>query len=296
MATSETTAADIQRQVLALGARFDPEVLAATRAIYRPHLDLAEAAVEQAHVAYGPHARHRLDIYRPAGAPRAVVVFVHGGGFIAGDKNGDGVFYRNVGRWLARQGIAAVLPNYRLAPNDAWPAGAVDVQAVLQWVRQNSEPLGSTGAPLLLWGQSAGASHVATWLFDDAARGVEAALVDAVMLMSGFYSAEAPLPPGPRAYFGENSALYERRSPLTHVRATGLPLWLAVAELDPGAIAHHTYALAQALTVAQGRSPDFHFFRGHNHVSTVQSLGSPQQDVGTEILRFVGKVIGQLET
>lgn len=290
MATTETSTSDIQRQVLSLGARFDPEVLAATRAIYRPHLDLSEAAVEETDVVYGPHARHRLDVYRPAGAVQALVVFVHGGGFVAGDKNGDGVFYRNIGRWLARQGIAAVLPNYRLAPNDAWPAGAVDVQAVLQWVRQNADALGSKDARRVVWGQSAGASHVATWLFDDAARGAEAPPVDAVMLMSGFYSAEASLPPGPLAYFGEDIDLYERRSPLTHVRATKLPLWLAVAELDPGTIAQHTYALAQALTVAQGRSPDFHYFRGHNHVSTVQSLGSPQQDVGTEILRFIGKL------
>jgi acetyl esterase/lipase len=287
MNTTPSAAADIARQVRALGAKFDPEVLAATRAIYRPHLDLGEAPVEQADLAYGAHPRHRLDVYRPAGPARAIVVFVHGGGFVAGDKNGDGVFYRNIGRWLARQGLAAVVPNYRLAPEHPWPAGAMDVQAVLRWVAAQREPFGCAAAPLVLWGQSAGASHVATWLFDDAARGGEATHVDAVMLMSGFYSAEAPLPAGPRAYFGEDQALYAKRSPLTHVRPLALPLWLAVAELDPGWIAQQTYALARALTQAHGRSPDFHYFRGHNHVSTVQSLGSPQQDAGAEILGFL---------
>lgn len=293
MAAIETTpAANIARQVRALGAKFDPDVLAATRAIYRPHLDLSEAAEERFDIAYGPHARHRLDVYRPVGACRAIVVFVHGGGFVAGDKNGDGVFYRNIGRWLARQGFAAVLPNYRLAPADAWPAGAVDVQAVLHWVHQNHEMFGAGSPPLVLWGQSAGASHVASWLFDDAARGGKATEVAAVMLMSGFYSAEAPLPNGPRAYFGEDTQLYGQRSPLSHVRLTAVPLWLGVAELDPGWIAQQTYALARALTLASGRSPDFHFFRGHNHVSTVQSLGSPQQDAGDELLRFLRGVTG----
>jgi acetyl esterase/lipase len=286
MNNTNSTAAEIARQILALGAKFDPDVLAATRAIYRPHLDLSEAPAEQADVAYGPHTRHRLDVYRPAGDARAIVVFVHGGGFVAGDKNGDGVFYRNVGRWFARQGIAAVLPNYRLAPDHPWPAGAQDVQSVLQWVHAHPEALGSP-APLVVLGQSAGASHVASWLFDDEARGAARANVDAVMLMSGFYRAEAPLPPGPRAYFGEDPTLYARRSPLTHVRCPDLPLWLGIAELDPGWIGQHTYALAQALTNACGRSPDFHFFRGHNHVSTVQSLGSPQRDVGDEILRVL---------
>ena len=290
MAANESIALDIERQVRALGAKFDPDVLAATRALYRPHLDLRAAAVEQADVVYGAHARHRLDIYRPATAPRAIVVFVHGGGFVAGDKNGDGVFYSNIGRWLERQGYAAVVPNYRLAPDHPWPAGALDVQAVLQWVHENRGPMGAPSAPVVLWGQSAGASHVATWLFDEAARGAPASRVDGVMLMSGFYRAEVPLPAGPRAYFGDDASLYARRSPLTHVRPVGVPLWLALAELDPGWIAQQTYALAQALAVAQGRSPDFHFFRGHNHVSTVQSLGSPQHDTGTEVVRFLGTI------
>jgi acetyl esterase/lipase len=293
MASIETTTlADMERQVRALGFKFDGEVLAATRAIYRPHLDMSEVAEERADIAYGPHVRHRLDVYRPAGACRAIVVFIHGGGFVAGDKNGDGVFYRNIGRWLARQGFAAVLPNYRLAPADGWPAGAADVQAVLHWVEQNRDSIGALSQPLVLWGQSAGASHVASWLFDDAARGGEAAQVAAAMLMSGFYSAEAPLPAGPRAYFGDDTQLYAQRSPLSHVKPTNLPLWLAVAELDPGWLAQQSYALARALTVANGRSPDFHFFRGHNHVSTVQSLGSAQQDVGDELLRFLRGIPG----
>jgi acetyl esterase/lipase len=265
-------------------------VLAATRAIYRPQLDLSEAAEEHADVAYGPDVRHRLDVYRPAGTSRAIVVFVHGGGFVSGDKNGDGVFHRNVGRWLARQGFAAVLSNYRLAPASGWPAGAVDVQAVLRWVQQNRETFGTDLLPVVLWGQSAGASHVASWLFDDGARGGKATEVAAVMLMSGFYSAEAPLPAGPRAYFGDDAQLYPQRSPLSHVRPGAVRLWLGVAELDPGWIAQQTYALARALTLANGRSPDFHFFRGHNHVSTVQSLGSPQRDCGDELLRFLRDV------
>jgi acetyl esterase/lipase len=288
MATAETTPADrIAQQIRALGSDFDADVLAATRAIYRPQLDLTEAAAEEADIAYGPHERHRLDVYRPAGACGAVVVFVHGGGFVAGDKNGDGVFYRNIGRWLARQGYAAVLPNYRLAPAHAWPAGARDVQAVLQWVMQHRATFGAPDLPVVLWGQSAGASHAASWLFDDEARGSQAADVAGVMMMSGFYVVEAPLPAGPRAYFGDDAGQYALRAPLTHARATAVPVWLGVAELDPGWIAHQTYALARALTLAKGRSPDFHFFRGHNHVSTVQSLGSPQHEAGNEILRFL---------
>lgn len=284
---------EIARQVRALGANFDPEVLTATRAIYRSRLDLSEAVEERHDVAYGPHARHRLDVYGCTGATKGIVVFVHGGGFVGGDKSGDGVFYRNLGRWLTRHGFTAVLPNYRLASTDPWPAGAADVQAALSWVQENGASLGGLNSPVVLWGQSAGASHVASWLFDDAARGGPAAHIDAVMLMSGLYSAESPLPAGPRIYFGEDASLYGERSPLTHVRPVEIPLWLGLAELDPGWAAQQTYAMAQALTRVSGRSPDFHFFRGHNHVSTVSSLGSLQFDAGDEVLRFLRHVSSQ---
>ncbi len=107
---------------------------------------------------------------------------------------------------------------------------------------------------------------MASWLFDDAARGASPAIeVDAALLMSGLFLAEAPAP---------------------------MPVWLSIAALDPAWIAQQTYALARALTVANGRSPELLFCRGHNHVSTVQSLGSPQQDVGEGILRFLGAVTG----
>lgn len=49
MAAVENTAAEIARQVRALGAKFDADVLAATRAIYRPHLDLSEVALHGRH-------------------------------------------------------------------------------------------------------------------------------------------------------------------------------------------------------------------------------------------------------
>src|SRR5258706_6028049 len=94
MAATETTpAANIAQQVRALGAKFDPDVLAATRAIYRPQLDLSEAADERVDVAYGPHERHRLDVYRAVAAPSAIVVFVHGGCLLACDQDSDRVVY-----------------------------------------------------------------------------------------------------------------------------------------------------------------------------------------------------------
>jgi acetyl esterase/lipase len=289
---SDDTAAALERQVRALGASFTPAANEATRAIYRDRIDLSVAGEERHDIAYGDHARHRLDMYRPRGSALGTVVFVHGGGFVGGDKNQDGVFYVNVGRWLARHGWIAVIPTYRLAPDHPWPAGARDLASVMQWVHAPANDLAAQAGPVVVWGQSAGASHVASWLFDAAARGGGSARASAAMLMSGYYQATAPLAGGPKLYFGDDESLYAARSPLTHVAPLTMPLWLSVAELDPAVIAQHTWALARAVTLANGCNPDFHFFRGHNHVSTVQSLGSPQTDVGAEVLRFLTCVGG----
>ncbi len=277
-----------EQQVRALGAHFDGVVLEATKAIYRPHLDLSAVADESRDVAYGEHERHRLDIYHPAGPSRGAVIYVHGGGFVAGDKNADGVFYVNIGRWLARHGFTAVLPNYRLAPACAWPGGAEDVGRVVDWALQHMRAAapGQAALPVALWGQSAGASHVAGWLWDPRQSGrVRSRELSAVLLMSGLYEVAAPLPAGPQAYFGADGSLHADRSPLTHVAPLDVPVWLGVAELDPAWLAAQTYALASAVTRANGRGPGFHCFRDHNHVSTVQSLGSTQQTAAQEILR-----------
>ena len=205
-----------------IGALFDPNVLDATRQLYRPHLLLEPAGDEQTDVAYGPDDRHRLDVYLPASAARGIAVFVHGGGFVGGNKNIDGTFYPNVGRWLARNGYVGVLPNYRLAPAHPWPAAADDIGGVLDWVGDHRGSLARAGVPVVLWGQSAGAAHVATWLFDPRQRGrTMCDRLAGVMMMSGFYEATAPLHGGPLAYFGADEALYPDRSALTHVVPDG---------------------------------------------------------------------------
>ena len=284
--TSTEIVSSLRREVAAFGARFDLEVLAGTQALYRPHIAPLRAArlLDQA---YGPHPRHRLDAYLPAGPAQGVVVCVHGGGFVGGDKNLDGVFYANVGQFFADAGFAAVLPNYRRAREAAWPAGAQDVQAVLHWAHAHMTQFSTAPLPVFVIGQSAGASHVASWFFDAAARGGPRATVDGVLLMSGFYRASTPLAENIAAYFGDDERLYPERSPIAHAQRDDTPLWLSVAEFDPGRIAAHSFELAERLARCNGRSPSFAWLEGHNHVSTMLSLASPQTDAGERILSFL---------
>ena len=51
-----------------------------------------------------------------------------------------------------------------------------------------------------------------------------------------------------------------------------------------------TYELASVLTQRDGKSPQLAWFAGHNHVSTVMSFGTAQDDVGIVIRGFVAGV------
>src|SRR5262249_372921 len=86
----------------------------------------------------GPHAdavRHKLDIYLPKGRKDfPVVMLVHGGAWMVGDNRCCGL-YPSVGEYLASQGIAAVLPNYRLSPGVRHPEHVKDVARAFAWAR-----------------------------------------------------------------------------------------------------------------------------------------------------------------
>ena len=79
----------IRDAIAALGTDLGPDILGQCRALFdAEQVALALAVpVSQADIAYGPDARHRLDLYAPKGdAPAPILVFVHGGGFLKGDK------------------------------------------------------------------------------------------------------------------------------------------------------------------------------------------------------------------
>jgi acetyl esterase len=87
------------------------------------------------------------------GGTLPVVVFFHGGGWTLGSPS----YYDSVTRQLARQIPALVLSvDYRLAPENPFPAAVHDADAVVQWVRHNAEEIGGDPARIVLAGDSSG--------------------------------------------------------------------------------------------------------------------------------------------
>lgn len=120
-------------------------------------------------VRYGDDsAAQALDVFAPRGAAdRPVVLVVHGGAWMFGDKDMLGL-YRGVGRFFARHGAVAVCINYRLAPQAKHPDQVMDVARAFAWVRGHIRDYGGDPDRILLCGHSAGGHLVALLATDDA--------------------------------------------------------------------------------------------------------------------------------
>lgn len=100
--------------------------------------------------------RQKLDVFAPKDAANApVVLFVHGGTWMFGDKNFRGR-YRPGCQYLARQGVVLVAINYRLSPKVKHPEHVKDVARAYAWVRGHIRDYGGDPDRIVLCGHSAG--------------------------------------------------------------------------------------------------------------------------------------------
>jgi acetyl esterase/lipase len=111
--------------------------------------------------------RHRLDLFLPKGVTNApVVLLVHGGVWMVGNNRCSGL-YTSVGEFLASQGIAAALPNYRLSPEIKHPEHVKDVARAFDWVHSHIREFGGSAEHIFVGGHSAGGHLVALLATDE---------------------------------------------------------------------------------------------------------------------------------
>lgn len=281
-------------KLAAIGRAVNPETLVATRNLVTPLHDTAPAADLRIvrDIRYGPHERHRLDIFTGAStnsASRPVLVFVHGGGFVAGDKHTDGSpFYSNIGRWAVSNGFDAVTITYRLAPQHQWPSGIEDLRMVIDFLQGCGASHGLDAARLFLMGQSAGAAHVASYVAHANLYAPRPHGLKGVILLSGIYDFLS-MPPSPMepAYLGSDRSVYASRSSLTGLANSDVPMLVTLAEFDPPQFEQQTLALLQAVQQCRGSMPRFVHAVGQNHLSVALFLGLPGDLVAPQIKAFV---------
>jgi acetyl esterase len=289
------TLSTVHSEIAKLGPQFNPDIFAITRSLYSGLVPPPSADIKaELDIAYGPDPRQMLDLYRTdSSGARPVLLFVPGGGFTGGDKRVDNVFYSNLARWFVARGFITITMNYRLAPGHTWPAGGEDVGLVLAWITANVRRHGGDPGKIFVFGQSAGATHVATFLFHPQVR-KPVANIAGVVLASGLYRVtEEHRAPNVIGYFGSDVSKFAERSPISHIANNPVPLLLTVAEFDPGLLAAPTYQLAEAVTRRDGRPPPVLWLKGHNHVSTVLSFGTGDDAFGRKILEFTDEILAR---
>ena len=112
-------------------------------------------------VAYGRDPLQRFDVYLPAHASAAPVIFmVHGGGWRRGDKEARGVVQNKLDRWLPR-GFVVISVNYRLRPDTVPLEQARDVARALAQAQRQAPRWGADPQAFMVMGHSAGAHLVA---------------------------------------------------------------------------------------------------------------------------------------
>jgi acetyl esterase/lipase len=120
----------------------------------------SEIAPTHSDLAYANQSpSQRLDLYLPAGAngPSPLVIAVHGGAFMVGDKDMEA----DLVPALTARGYAVASLNYRLSSEAPFPAGARDVKAAVRWLRANASRYGLDPDKFAAWGRSAGGHLVA---------------------------------------------------------------------------------------------------------------------------------------
>lgn len=97
------------------------------------------------------------------GKPRPVLVELHGGGWRRGYKSQFEIYNGDLIGQILDQGIAVISINYRLTPQDYYPAQVQDVARAVQFIRSKASEWAIDPDRIALMGGSAGA-HLGAWL------------------------------------------------------------------------------------------------------------------------------------
>lgn len=216
----------------------------------RPEATLVEGVTVRKNQVYrSGHDRWKLDVYLPKEESpkggRPGLVFVHGGGWKNGSK--DGGFWASLPAQYAAKGYVCISVNYRLTGDGGgFPACVHDVKNAVRWFRANSKELGLDPKRIGAYGNSAGAHLVSMLGVVKKEAGLEgkgthlnqSSLVQAVCASatpSNFLKWKNQLFPNRGLLAGDQENHHVRAakaSPVTYVAEDAPPFLLVHAEND----------------------------------------------------------------
>lgn len=250
------------------------QLTAQTRAALPNHLDIA----------FGTDPKQRLDIYLPAKPVKdaPVLLFLHGGGFMEGDR----AHYGFVATPYAKHGIITVVSGYRLAtPGVSYPAQSDDAKAAIAWINENIAKFGGNPGALFLSGHSVGATLIADVSFDRAwmkSAGMASDSIKGIAAISGDYD----LSPGENPAYAPTAEIEERASPLRHI-VDPAPVALVAYGTKEGKMRDSAEELARQLQT-KGVDTRLLVLQGEDHKDTALSFGTDGSTLANAVLQLIG--------
>ena len=174
-----------------------------------------------ANVAYGPDPEQVLDVY-PAQqpGPHRLVIFVHGGGWVMGGKQGG----HKIADALNQAGYAVASIGYRLVPHTDVSGSVEDVARATAYLLHHASEFAINPRRFALMGHSSGAHLVALLGTDQRylrQAGVDPRDLSAVITLDGVFDVPSNLSRHPdetrQEVFGTNPAEWTRYSPVSYV-------------------------------------------------------------------------------
>ncbi len=235
------------------------------------------------------HERQVLDLFVPESAarPLPLIVWIHGGGWAAGDKSGCPPLRQG----FAERGYAVASLNYRLSQHAIFPAQIEDCKAAIRWLRAHAKEFNLDPDRIGVWGSSAG-GHLVALLgtagerreFDVGANSGVSSRVQCVMDDYGptdFTQMDAHRPPGATMVHGSanspesrligasivdaaNRAKVARANPITYVTADDPPFLINHGDIDP-TVPHHQSELLYAALQQAGVRVRLNTVKGGGH-------------------------------
>lgn len=216
-------------------------------------------------LSYGGHARMRIDLFRPAGAPRGLAVFVHGGYWRAFDRD----LWSHLAAGPLARGWAVALPGYVLAPEAR--IGAI-TRAVGRAIAVAAE---AVPGPLRLAGHSAGGHLVTRQVCADGGLAADVLRrVERVVSISGVHDLRPLLRLALNAELRLDAAEAAAESPalLTPVEGARVTAWVGADERPE--FLRQTALIANIWTglgaeMSQTTAP------GRHHFDVIEELADP---------------------
>lgn len=222
--------------------------------------------------AYGSDARQRLDIYAPSEAARGarpIIVFIYGGSWQTGSKDGYGF----AARALAARGFVVAVPDYRLVPAVRFPGFVEDCAAAVKWMRANAARYGGDPDRIVLVGHSAGAYNAAMLAVDPRYLGADRAAVRGFVGLAGPYDFLPFDGPVSRAAFAGAPDL-RATQPITFASAGDPRVLLLHGVKDDTVFPRNSQSLARKLTAA-GVAAEVKLYPNLGHVGIVTAFSTP---------------------